>query len=130
MAKEVVALANLQGGPIFIGVEDDVTITGLKHNNTQEWLLTTFRDKVYPQLIPLRLFESGGLFHVEVLPIAGTRMQHLDGQHLDFYFSNIIKDPDIPATDEEWEKRLLGLGLMAPDGLGIKVCPVAGLLCQ
>ena len=181
LAKEVVALANLQGGRIFIGVEDDGTITGLQHNNTQEWVLNTFRDKVYPQLIPfyeeltltdqkrvaiitiaaglskpymlkhnqredvyirmgsrselasreqqLRLFESGGLLHVEVLPIAGTRMQHLDRQRLDFYLADIIKDPDIPTTDEEWEKRLLGLGLMAPDGLGNNVCSVAGLVC-
>ena len=181
LAKEVVALANLQGGRILIGIEDDGTITGLQHENTQEWVLNTFRDKVYPQLTPfyeeltlddhkrvavvtiaaglskpymlkhnqredvyirmgsrselasreqqLRLFESGGLLHVEVLPVAGTRMQHLDRQRLNFYLAEIIKDPDIPITDEDWEKRLLGLGLMASDGLGNNVCSVAGLLC-
>jgi ATP-dependent DNA helicase RecG len=180
LAKEVVALANLQGGRILIGIEDDGTITGLQHENIQEWVLNTFRDKVYPQLTPfyeeltlddhkrvavvtiaaglskpymlkhnqrediyirmgsrselasreqLRLFESGGLLHVEVLPVAGTRMQHLDRQRLNFYLAEIIKDPDIPTTDEEWEKRLLGLGLMASDGLGNNVCSVAGLLC-
>jgi len=52
LAKEVVALANLQGGRIFIGIEDDGAIAGLQHDNTQEWVLNTFRDKVYPQLIP------------------------------------------------------------------------------
>ena len=180
LAKEVVALANLQGGRILIGIEDDGTITGLQHENIQEWVLNTFRDKVYPQLTPfyeeltlddhkrvavvtiaaglskpymlkhnqrediyirmgsrselasreqLRLFESGGLLHVEVLPVAGTRMQHLDRQRLNFYLAEIIKDPDIPTTDEEWEKRLLGLGLMASDGLGNNVCSVAGLVC-
>ncbi len=181
LAKEVVALANLQGGRILIGIEDDGTITGLQHENTQEWVLNTFRDKVYPQLTPfyeeltlddhkrvavvtiaaglskpymlkhnqredvyirmgsrselasreqqLRLFESGGLLHVEVLPVAGTRMQHLDRQRLNFYLAEIIKDPDIPITDEDWEKRLLGLGLMASDCLGNNVCSVAGLLC-
>lgn len=181
LAKEVVALANLQGGRIFIGIEDDGTITGLQHDNTQEWVLNTFRDKVYPQLIPfyeelklddqkriavitiaaglskpymlkhnqredvyirmgdrselatreqqLRLFESGGLLHVEVLPVAGTRILHLDRQRLNFYLAEIIKDPDIPTTDDEWEKRLLGLGLMASDGLGNSVCSVAGLVC-
>ena len=181
LAKEVVALANLQGGRILIGIEDDGTITGLQHNNTQEWVLNTFRDKVYPQLIPfyeeltladdkriaiitiaaglskpymlkhnqrediyirmgsrselasreqqLRLFESGGLLHVEVLPISGTRLQHLDKQRLNFYLSDIIKDPDVPVTDDEWEKRLLGLGLMASDGWGNNVCSLAGLVC-
>ncbi len=181
LAKEVVALANLQGGRIFIGIEDDGTITGLQHDNTEEWVLNTFRDKVYPQLIPyyeelvldegkrvaiisigqglskpytlrhkqredvyirmgsrselasreqqLRLFESGGLLHVEVLPVVGTSIHHLDRQRLNFYLSEIIKDPDVPITDQEWEQHLLGLGLMASDGLGHHVCSVAGLVC-
>ena len=181
LAKEIVALANLQGGRIFLGVEDDGSISGLKQVNTQEWVLNVFRDKIYPQLIPfyeelkladqkrvavitiaaglskpymlkhnqrediyirmgdrselatreqqLRLFESGGLLHVEVLPVAGTRILHLDRQRLNFYLAEIIKDPDIPVTDGEWEKRLLGLGLMASDGLGNNVCSVAGLVC-
>ena len=181
LAKEIVALANLQGGRIFLGVEDDGSISGLKQVNTQEWVLNVFRDKIYPQLIPfyeelkladqkrvavitiaaglskpymlkhnqrediyirmgdrselatreqqLRLFESGGLLHVEVLPVAGTRILHLDRQRLNFYLAEIIKDPDIPVTAGEWEKRLLGLGLMASDGLGNNVCSVAGLVC-
>ena len=181
LAKEIVALANLQGGRIFLGVEDDGSISGLKQVNTQEWVLNVFRDKIYPQLIPfyeelkladqkrvavitiaaglskpymlkhnqrediyirmgdrselatreqqLRLFESGGLLHVEVLPVAGTRILHLDRQRLNFYLAEIMKDPDRPVTDGEWEKRLLGLGLMASDGLGNNVCSVAGLVC-
>ncbi|MFU8789754.1 MAG: RNA-binding domain-containing protein [Methylobacter sp.] len=181
LAKEIVALANLQGGRIFLGVEDDGSISGLKQANTQEWVLNVFRDKVYPQLIPfyeeltldhqkrvavitiaaglskpymlkhkqreeiyirlgdrselatreqqLRLFASGGLLHVEVLPVAGTGLFHLDRQRLHFYLAYIIKDPDIPSTDDEWEKRLLGLGLMTSDGLGNNVCSVAGLVC-
>lgn len=180
LAKEIVALANLQGGRILLGIEDDGTITGLSKDNTQEWVLNVFRDKVFPQLIPfyeelvvddkrvaiitlaggiskpytlkhnqreevyirmgdrselasreqqLRLFESGGLLHVEVLPVAGTSINHLDKQRLNYYLSEIIKDPDIPTTDTEWEKRLLGLGLMASDGLGNNVSSVAGLIC-
>lgn len=126
LAKEIVALANLQGGRVLLDVEDDGTISGLRQKNTQEWVLNVFRDKVFPQMIPfyeevkidvqhrvavitiapgiskpymlkhdnceeiyirmgdrsekasreqqLRLFESCGLLHVEVLPVAGTSL--------------------------------------------------------
>jgi len=181
LAKEIVALANLQGGRIILGVEDDGTISGIQQHNTQEWVLNIFRDKVFPQIIPfyeeikigdqlrvavitiaqgiskpymlkhnnreeiyirmgdrselasreqqLRLFESGGLLHVEVLPVTGTALAHLDRDRLKYYLSTIIRDPDVPATDAEWQERLLGLGFMASDGMGNIVCSIAGLLC-
>jgi len=52
LAKEIVALANLQGGRILLGVEDDGAISGLHQENTQEWVMNVFRDKVFPQIIP------------------------------------------------------------------------------
>ena len=181
LAKEIVAFANLQGGRILLGVEDDRTITGIHRNNLQEWVLNVFRDKVHPQIIPfyeeinldpnvrvavitltpgiskpyivrhnnreetyirmgdrselasreqlLRLFETGGMLHVEVLPVPGTSFSCLDLGRLEDYLSTIIRDPEIPNTDEEWIDRLLGLGLMAEDGMGNKLCSVAGLIC-
>lgn len=181
LAKEIVAFANVQGGRILLGVEDDGQITGLKRAESQEWVLNIFRDKVFPQIIPfyeeilveenkrvavitvvpgiskpyvvrhgnreevyirmgdrselasreqqLRLFESGGLLHVEVLPVAGTSFSNIDKNRLDYYLRTIIRDPEIPTSDLEWIERLLGLGLMAEDGMGNTVCSVAGLLC-
>lgn len=181
LAKEIVALANFQGGRIILGVEDDGAISGLQQKNTQEWVMNVFRDKVFPQIIPfyeelktddqhhvavitvasgiskpymlkhnnreeiyirmgdrselasreqqLRLFESGGLLHVEVLPVAGTSLANLDLERLNYYLSIIINDPDVPKLESEWTERLLGLGLMASDGLGNTVCSVAGLIC-
>lgn len=181
LAKEIVALANFQGGRILLGVEDDGTVSGLQQPNTQEWVLNVFRDKVFPQIIPfyeelkiaeqqriavitiapgiskpymlkhnnreevyirmgdrselasreqqLRLFESGGLLHVEVLPVAGTSLANLDLERLNYYLAGIIRDPEVPVTEAEWIKRLQGLGLMAKDGLGNVVCSVAGLVC-
>ncbi|MDR1637816.1 MAG: ATP-binding protein [Treponema sp.] len=52
LAKEIVAFANLQGGRILLGVEDDGSISGLRRSNIQEWVLHVFRDKVHPQMIP------------------------------------------------------------------------------
>ena len=181
LAKEIVALANLQGGRLILGIEDNGTISGLQQKNPQEWVLNVVRDKVFPQIIPfyeeikiddqrqvavvtiaqgiskpymlkhnnqeeiyirmgdrsekasreqqLRLFESGGLLHVEVLPVAGTSLANLDMERLNHYLSVIINDPDLPKLDLEWEERLLGLGLMASDGLGNTVCSIAGLIC-
>ena len=181
LAKEIVSLANLQGGRILLGVEDTGQITGLHRAETQEWVLNVFRDKVHPQMIPfyeeviveqdvrvgvitigsgiskpyvvrhnnreevyirigdrselatreqqLRLFETGGLLHVEVLPVPGTSLSNIDLNRLDYYLGSVIKDPEVPGTDSEWTDRLLGLGLMAEDGMGNTVCSVAGLIC-
>jgi len=181
LAKEIVAFANVQGGRIFLGVEDDGTITGLQRENTQEWVMNVFRDKVHPQIIPyyeeiivepglkvgvitlasgiskpyvvrhnnredtyirmgdrselasreqqLRLFEAGGMLHVETLPVTGTSFSDLDLERLDFYLKTIIEDPEIPQSDPEWIKRLAGLGFMAEDGMGNTVCSIAGLVC-
>jgi ATP-dependent DNA helicase RecG len=181
LAKEIAAFANLQGGRILLGVEDDGSISGLQRSNVQDWVLNVFRDKVHPQMIPfyeevsvedskrigivsvasgvskpyvvrnkgredvyirlgkrselatreqqMRLFESGGLLHVEALPVAGTAFSSLDKSRLDFYLRGIIHDIDIPASEEEWISRLTGMGLMREDGLGNTVCTIAGLLC-
>lgn len=51
-AREVVAFANFQGGFIFLGVEDDGTISGIQRRNLQDWVLNVFRDKIFPQIIP------------------------------------------------------------------------------
>lgn len=181
LAKEAVALANFQGGKILLGVEDDGTITGIQRDNTEEWVMNVFREKIHPMILPfyeeiqvndntrvavisipmgiskpyvirhngreevyirvgstsqiatreqqMRLFESGGMLHIEMLPVPGTSFASLDLDRLNYYLESIIKDPEIPKNKEEWISRLLGLGLMAEDGLGNKVCTIAGLIC-
>jgi ATP-dependent DNA helicase RecG len=181
LAKGIVAFANLRGGRILLGVEDDGQISGLQRADAQEWVLNVFRDKIHPLIIPfyeeilveencrvgvvtvsmgiskpyvmrhndrediyirmgnrselasreqqLRLFESGGLLHVELLPVAGTSLENIDRERLSYYLRTIIKDPEIPVTEAEWIERLLGLGLMAEDSIGNTVCSIAGLLC-
>ena len=183
LAKEVVALANLNGGRILIGVEDSGEISGILRNDLEQWVLNAFRDKIHPQLIPfyeeikvdngksvalvsvsmglskpyvirhkgreetyirmgsrselasreqqLRLFESGGLLHVEVMPITGTSIENLDLERISFYLKSVIEDPEVPELNDVsgWSERLLGLGLMAKDALGNETCSVAGLVC-
>ena len=53
LAREIVALANLKGGRILLGVEDDGTISGITRSNLSEWVAdTVFGRYVHPQILP------------------------------------------------------------------------------
>ncbi len=53
LAREIVAMANGNGGVILLGVEDDGNISGLKRANMQEWLLDTVVGRyVHPSILP------------------------------------------------------------------------------
>jgi predicted HTH transcriptional regulator len=49
LARELVAFANLDGGRIFLGIEDDGTVSGITRSNIEEWVMTTCRDKIRPE---------------------------------------------------------------------------------
>jgi len=66
LAKEVVALANLKGGYILIGVSDDKTITGIIRSNLSEWVAdTVFGRYIHPVILP---------YYEEVLMDSGKRV--------------------------------------------------------
>ena len=53
LAKEIVALANFQGGRILLGVEDDGTITGIQRVDLERWVMdTVFGRTVHPMILP------------------------------------------------------------------------------
>lgn len=53
LAKEVVALANLKGGHILLGVADDKSIVGITRDNLSEWVAdTVFTRYVHPVILP------------------------------------------------------------------------------
>jgi ATP-dependent DNA helicase RecG len=53
MAKEIVAFANMNGGTILVGVEDDGTISGIQKENLQAWLMDTVIGRhVHPFVLP------------------------------------------------------------------------------
>lgn len=52
LAKELVAFANLQGGRVILGVDDAGSVVGLTRDRLEEWVMTTCRDKIRPELIP------------------------------------------------------------------------------
>jgi ATP-dependent DNA helicase RecG len=102
----------------------------LRHNNHEDcYIRIGSRSELASREQQIRLLESGGLFHLETLPVAGTSFMSLDIDRLSYYLHDIINDPDMPNTDPKWIDHLLGMGLMADGGMGNTVCSVAGLLC-
>jgi ATP-dependent DNA helicase RecG len=178
LAKEIVALANFQGGKVILGVEDDGTISGIQRDNLEEWVMNIFQEKIHPLILPfyeqikvddktvavirfpagiskpyvvrdkkaekiyirvgstsraatreqqMRLFELGGLLHTEAMPVPQTDINCLDEARLQNYLKVIIKDPEIPQTTTEWEKRLLSLGFLTKVENQL-YCSIAGLV--
>ena len=53
IAQEIVALANLQGGRVLLGVEDDGAITGIQRVRLERWVMdTVFGRCVHPMIQP------------------------------------------------------------------------------
>ncbi|MDV7396265.1 ATP-binding protein, partial [Arthrospira platensis SPKY1] len=65
LAKEIVAMANFQGGKIVLGVEDDGHILGIQRANLEEWVMNVVQDKVHPFILP---------YYEEVLVEPGVRV--------------------------------------------------------
>ncbi len=181
LAKEIVALANFQGGMILLGVEDDGTITGVQRENLEEWVMdTVFGRYVHPMILPFfetvqvddqrrvavvsltqgtakpyvvrhqdreetyvragstsrkasreqqaRLFALGGMLHPELLPVSGTGLADLDLERLNDYLGQLLNDPDVPADQDAWVKRLSALGFMTERTGGEPVCTIAGVV--
>jgi ATP-dependent DNA helicase RecG len=179
LAKEVVAMANFQGGRVLLGVEDDGTISGIQRPRLEEWVMDVFQSKIHPMILPfyeevklddgktvavisfpmgiskpyvvrdrsredvyirvgstsrlasreqqMRLFELGGMLHTEVMPVPRTDISHLDQARLTNYIEDILRDPDVPKTPEEWQARLLGLSFLT-ETAGSVCCTIAGLV--
>lgn len=179
LAKEVVAMANFQGGYIILGVEDDGSISGIQRPKLEEWVMNIFQGKIHPMILPyyeevkldndklvaivsfpmgiskpyvvrhggkeeiyirvgttsrqatreqqMRLFELGGMLHTELMPVPRTDMSCLDDARLLNYIKDVLRDPDVPKTSEEWHTRLLGLGFLT-DSTGRIHCTIAGLV--
>jgi ATP-dependent DNA helicase RecG len=53
LAKEIVAMANLRGGMVLLGVEDDGSVSGIQRPDLETWVMdTVFGRHVHPMLLP------------------------------------------------------------------------------
>ena len=127
---EEIALENNQRVAVITLSMGTAKPYAVRHNNREDiYIRMGDRCELADREQQMRLFESGGMLHVETLPVAGTAFADLDKARLDSDFNLILNDPEIPVRDAEWIDRLLGLGLMSEDGWGHIVCSIAGLLC-
>ncbi|MCK4762322.1 MAG: putative DNA binding domain-containing protein [Candidatus Aminicenantes bacterium] len=181
IARECVAFANLKGGMVLLGVEDDGTITGIKRPNCEEWVMdTVFGNYIHPRIIPyyeevliekncrvgiiristgtakpyvlrhkqrediyiragstsqlasreqqLRLLQSGGLLHIEMLPVSGSSIEDIDLRRFKDYLARIIADNVIPDSSAGWLERLKSLDLIVDTEFAKNVGSIAGIL--
>jgi ATP-dependent DNA helicase RecG len=101
----------------------------VRHNNQEQIYIrvgTTSRHATREQ--QARLYGIGGLLHPEVLPVSGTGIHSLDMARITNYFSDIIKDPESPSTEEQWLERLKGLSFIAQPQNGNMPCTILGLI--
>lgn len=52
LAKELVAFTNSDGGHVLLGVDDDGSVSGLTRDDIEEWVMTSCRTKIRPEIIP------------------------------------------------------------------------------
>ncbi len=53
LAREIVAMVNLNGGMVLLGVEDDGAISGVGRKNLEEWVMdTVVSKKIHPLILP------------------------------------------------------------------------------
>jgi ATP-dependent DNA helicase RecG len=181
LAKVIVALANLKGGHIILGVEDNGPLIGVTRKNLSEWVAdTVFGRYVHPMILPyyeevkvkggkrvavitigqevskpyvvrhndietayvrigsvsrpatreqlLMLGASSGFIHTEIMPVNRTTFESLDKARLENYLKDILNDPEIPVSREEWITRLKALGFMTDGVSDESVCTIAGIV--
>jgi ATP-dependent DNA helicase RecG len=180
LAREIVAMANLRGGTVLLGVEDDGTISGIQREDLETWVMNVILGHVHPMLLPFyevvalddgkrvavvsvtmgtskpyvlrhngrediyirvgstvrfadrdqqaRLFATGGLLHSETMPVSGAAFDALDRERLQDYLLSYAGDRELPATEDAWLNRMLGLGFMTDVHGAAPVCTIAGLV--
>ncbi len=74
------------------------------------------------------LFAGGGILHPETLPVAGSAIKSMDLERFKDYLANIIKDPEVPKSGNEWIQRLVSLDLLVEAPERTPVCSIAGLV--
>lgn len=52
LAKELVAFSNSDGGHVLLGIDDDGSVFGLTRGDIEEFVMTTCRTKIRPEIIP------------------------------------------------------------------------------
>ena len=89
LAREIVSFANMNGGLILVGVEDDGTVSGVRRRNLQAWLMDTVVGRcVVPPLIPDYdevAMDRGAVAVIDVAAGVAKPYAVKRGERLDYY---------------------------------------------
>ena len=89
LAREIVSFANMNGGRILLGVEDDGTVSGVRRGNLQAWVMDTVIGRcVVPPIIPdyEEVAMDGGAVAVIDVPAGVAKPYAVKrGERLDYY---------------------------------------------
>lgn len=75
-----------------------------------------------------RLFEAGGLVHMEILPVSGSTLDDLSRPRLEHYLRDVLLDQQLASEADALEERLCALGLMTRVDGQAPACTIAGLV--
>lgn len=121
LAREIVSFANMNGGRILFGVEDDGAISGIRRANLQEWLMDTVIGVfVTPRFVPdyEEVAVAGGKVAVLSVPVGSAKPYAVQrGNRQDCYLrcGNICRH----ATREQMLCLFESDGLLAVDKMPI-----------
>ena len=89
LAREIVSFANMNGGRIVLGVEDDGSVSGVRRGNLQAWVMDTVIGRcVVPPIIPdyEEVAMDGGEVAVIDVPAGVAKPYAVKrGERLDYY---------------------------------------------
>jgi len=89
LAREIVSFANMNGGRILLGVEDDGAVSGVQRADLQAWLMDTVIGRyVTPQIIPdyAEVDMDGATVAVVDVPLGAAKPYAVRrGDKLDYY---------------------------------------------
>ncbi len=129
MAKEIVSFANMNGGIILVGVEDDGAISGIRRQNLQEWLMDTVIGRhVHPFVLPdyEEVMTDGGKVAVVQIHQGSSKpyvRQHNDREEIFVRYGNTSR-----LAGREQQARLFASGgLLSAEKLPIHGSSISDL---
>ncbi len=124
LAKEIVALANFQGGMILLGVEDNGSISGIRRENLEEWVMdTVFGRYVHPMILPFyETVQVDADHRVAVVSVTQGTAKPYVVRHQDREEIFVRAGSTSRKASREQQARLFALGGM----LHAELLPVSG----
>ncbi len=129
LAKQIVGLANMNGGQILMGVEDDGRVSGIQRENFQEWLMDTVVAKyVHPFILPDYeevTFEDKKIAVVEIPPGNNKpyMVKHNDREDIYVRYGNTCQ----LATREQQARLFATGGLLSAEKFPVLGSTIADL---